>query len=57
VEPSQPVIAIIDDDASIRRAMARLLHAMSWHAASCASAEAFLQATAQELLHCLVLNQ
>jgi FixJ family two-component response regulator len=50
------VIAIVDDDASIRRALARLLRSMSWQAVTFASAEAFLQTGMQELPGCLVLD-
>jgi FixJ family two-component response regulator len=56
VEPRQPVIAIIEDDASIRRALARLLRSVGWKAVIFASAEAFLQAAGQEPLDCLVLD-
>lgn len=51
-----PVIAIVDDDASIRRALARLLRAMGWQAVTFASAEAFLQTGLQMPLDCLVLD-
>ena len=56
MEPSQPVIAIVDDDASIRRALARLLRSVGWKAVVFASAEAFLHAAGQELPDCLVLD-
>jgi FixJ family two-component response regulator len=56
VEPRQPVIAIIEDDASIRRALARLLHSVGWKAVVFASAEAFLHAAGQEPPDCLVLD-
>ena len=56
MEPHQPVIAIIDDDASIRRALARLLRSVGLKAAVFDSAEAFLQAAGQEPLGCLVLD-
>lgn len=51
-----PVIAIVDDDASIRRALARLLRVMGWQAVTFASAEAFLQTGLQMPLDCLVLD-
>jgi FixJ family two-component response regulator len=56
VEPHQPVIAIIDDDASIRRALARLLRSVGWKAAVFDSAEAFLQAAGQEPLDAITQN-
>lgn len=52
----QPVIAIVEDDVSIQRALARLLHAVGWHTVAFASAEAFLQTSVQEPLHCLLLD-
>ena len=51
-----PVVAIVEDDASLRRALTRLLHAMGWQAVTFASAEAFLQADPQPSLNCLVLD-
>lgn len=56
MEPRQPVIAIIEDDASIRRALSRLLRSVGWKAVVFDSAEAFLQAAGQEALDCLVLD-
>jgi FixJ family two-component response regulator len=50
------VIAIVDDDASLCRALARLLRAVGWQAVTFASAEAFLQAGRQMSLDCLVLD-
>ena len=43
VELIQPVIAIVDDDASLRRALSRLMHASGWKTVVFASAEAFVQ--------------
>jgi two-component system response regulator FixJ len=56
VPQTLPIIAIVDDDASLRRALARLLHAVGWQAVTFASAEAFLQADPQIPLACLVLD-
>jgi FixJ family two-component response regulator len=56
VEPTRPVIAIVDDDAAICRALTRLVHAVGWHAVAFASAEAFLQAGVQAPPDCLVLD-
>jgi FixJ family two-component response regulator len=56
VPQQTPVAAIVEDDASLRRALARLLYAVGWKAISFASAEAFLQADLQLPLDCLVLD-
>ena len=53
---TQPVVAIVDDDVSILRALGRLLYAMGWHAVTFSSAEAFLQTGMQESPDCLVLD-
>ena len=54
--PSQPVVAIVDDDVSIQRALARLLSAAGWRAVTFPSAEVFLQTGMQALPDCLVLD-
>ena len=51
-----PVIAIVEDDTSLRRALARLLHAHGWHTVTFASAEALLQTGLQPPPQCLVLD-
>ena len=51
-----PVAAVVDDDASLRRALARLLRTVGWQAVTFASAEAFLQADPHMPLDCLVLD-
>ena len=53
---TQPVVAIVDDDVSIQRALARLLSAAGWRAVTFPSAEAFLQTGMQALPDCLVLD-
>ena len=53
---TQPVVAIVDDDVSIQRALARLLYAVGWQAVTFTSAEAFLQTSMQALPDCLVLD-
>jgi FixJ family two-component response regulator len=53
---TQPVVAIVDDDVSIQRAMGRLLYAAGWHAVTFSSAEAFLQTGMQASPDCLVLD-
>jgi FixJ family two-component response regulator len=50
------VIAIVDDDASLRRALARLLRVLGYQTVTFASAEAFLQAGLHKSLACLILD-
>jgi FixJ family two-component response regulator len=52
----QPVIAIVDDEVSIRRALARLLYTAGWQATTFPSAEAYLQADMQAPPDCLVID-
>ena len=40
---ARPTIAVVDDDASVRRAVGRLLRAVGMHASTYASGEEFLQ--------------
>jgi two-component system response regulator FixJ len=56
VPQTPPVVAIVDDDASLRRALARLLRTVGWQAVTFASAEAFLQADPQMPIDCLLLD-
>ena len=51
-----PLIAIVDDDASIRDALTSLLRAVSWRAEGFASAEAFLQSGQVHTTACLLLD-
>ena len=51
-----PVIAIVDDNASLRRALARLLRVVGYETVTFASAEAFLQDGLQMSPDCLVLD-
>jgi FixJ family two-component response regulator len=53
---TQPVLAIVDDDVSIQRALARLLYAAGWQAVTFPSAEAFLQTGRQASPDWLVLD-
>jgi FixJ family two-component response regulator len=53
---TQPVVAIVDDDVSIQRALARLLYTAGWHAITFSSAEAFLQTSMQASLDCVVCD-
>ena len=55
--PQMPsTVAIVDNDASLRRALARLLRTIGWQTVTFDSAEAFLHADSQMLLDCLVLD-
>ena len=56
VHAAKPVVYIVDDDASVRRALTRLLRSAGLEAAAFDSAEAFLQAGRQEQPGCLVLD-
>ncbi len=49
-------IAVVDDDDSVCRAMARLLRASGFHAITYASAEAFLQDQKRPAFDCLVVD-
>jgi FixJ family two-component response regulator len=51
-----PVIAVIDDDASVRRAVQRLLQAAGWTVETFATARAFLEAGERARPACLVLD-
>src|SRR5262245_7442597 len=52
----QPSVAIVDDDAAIQRALARLLTVAGWQVVTFASAEAFLETNLRAALDCLVLD-
>ena len=52
----QPVVAIVDDNVSIQRALARLLSTAGWQACTFTSAEAFLQTGMQAVPDCLLLD-
>jgi two-component system CheB/CheR fusion protein len=52
----QPIVAIVDDDVLIQRALARVLYAAGWRAVTFPSAEAFLQTGMQASPVCLVLD-
>jgi two-component system CheB/CheR fusion protein len=53
---AQPVVAIVDDDVSIQRALARLLYTANWQAVTFTSGEAFLQTDMQRAPDCLVID-
>lgn len=49
-------VCIIDDDASVRRALRRLMRSVGLDAGTFATAEEFLQSSAQPALDCLILD-
>jgi FixJ family two-component response regulator len=51
-----PLIAIVDDDESVRDALTSLLHSVGWQAEAFASAEAFLQSGQVYTTACLLLD-
>jgi len=51
-----PLIYIVDDDASLRTALTRVLHAAGYHVQACASAGEFLIAPKVERPACVVLD-
>jgi FixJ family two-component response regulator len=53
---SKSIIAIVEDDASFRRALQRLLGASGLEAHTFASAEEFLRSAARESYACLILD-
>ena len=53
---ASPLIAIVDDDESVRDALTGLLHAVGWQAEAFASAEAFLQSGQVHTTACLLLD-
>ena len=50
------MIAVIDDDDSVRRALARLFRSVGWQDQTFATAEDFLETTDEQLLDCLILD-
>lgn len=51
-----PTVFIVDDDASVRAALARLMRTAGWHAEACASAREFIERYDRERPGCLVLD-
>lgn len=54
ITPSQPCLALVEDDERLRNALTRLLRSASFHVEAFASAEAFLAATGRYA--CLILD-
>jgi FixJ family two-component response regulator len=55
-EQGRPAIAVVDDDASLRRSLCNLLWSRGFTAEAFASAEEFLSSTRREMTGCLVLD-
>jgi FixJ family two-component response regulator len=53
---NSPVIAIIDDDASLRRALGRVMNSANLGYREFASAESFLETGVSELIECLIAD-
>jgi FixJ family two-component response regulator len=53
---SQPIVAIVDDEVSMLRALRRLLRSAGYTAATYTSAEEFLRSGVQQRIGCLVLD-
>jgi FixJ family two-component response regulator len=51
-----PLIAIVDDDESVRDALTSLLHSVGWQVEAFTSAEAFLQSGQAHTTACLLLD-
>jgi len=56
VSPTQQTIFIIDDDASVRRALRRLIRSVGLNVVTFATAEDFLQSPEQPVPDCLLLD-
>jgi FixJ family two-component response regulator len=54
--PEQSIVFVVDDDASIRQALARLFHSVQLRAEVFASAQEFLQSERPNVPSCLVLD-
>jgi FixJ family two-component response regulator len=51
-----PYVAVVDDDASVRKALARLLGASAFHARTYASAQQFLKSLQDAIPQCLIVD-
>ncbi len=56
LQESDAIIAIVDDDPSVRRGLERLIRSMGWKAETFASAQEFLACPRTEAPGCLVLD-
>ncbi len=53
---ANPIVAVIDDDDSVRRALQRLLRSVGWAVASFASGKDFLDALPSNPIDCIILD-
>ena len=56
MQESAPIIALVDDDPSVRRGLERLVRSMGWKAETFASAQEFLARVGVEAPSCVVLD-
>ena len=56
MQADPPLVAIVDDEESVRRALGRLIGAAGFHVQTYASAPEFLAGLAQAAPHCVVLD-
>ena len=56
MENVAPLIAVVDDEESVRRALARLLRSAQYQVEGFASARAFLESLALQVPQCIVLD-
>ena len=56
MQESAPIIALVDDDPSVRRGLERLIRSMGWKAETFASAQEFLDRVGVEAPSCVVLD-
>ena len=54
--PTTPVIAIVDDDGSVTRALRRLVLSMSYQPVDFPSGEAFLESVRDDAPQCVILD-
>jgi len=51
-----PVVCIVDDDGSVRKALSRLIESLGWRSETFASPEEFLGRTVDDEIACLLLD-
>jgi len=54
--PDNAMVYVVDDDASVRRALVRMFKARGWRATACSTAKAFLEEANGDTVGCLVLD-
>lgn len=55
-DQNKSLVVVVEDDAGMRKALARLLRVAGYQTALFASAEAFLDSTEMDLVACLILD-